>query len=102
MGSHSDSDHELRREFLKELKLRAELMTDLGKNDLQEGNVLLDWQHDGMRFQLLPDDRQKILRISIGGGDCLPVVGNYCNIRGDIGQCIHLLEKALAGLKRHP
>ncbi len=102
MGSHRDEDHGRRTEFLKELTMRAELMSDLAQNDLQDGRVLLDWRHDGMRLQLLPDDRQGILRVSIGGGDDLPVNGDYCNIRGDIGRCIQLLERALEGLKNHP
>lgn len=104
MATHFDNDHRdaARQDFLKELELRAELMSDLAKNDLQDGNVLADWKHDGMRCQLLPDDRQGILRISIGGGDDLPVMADYCNIRGDIGKCIRLLERAVAALKKHP
>ena len=101
MGSHIDDDHAARREFLKELNLRAEIMSELSRNDLQDGNVLADWRHDGMRCQLLPDDRQGILRISIGGGEDIPV-GDYCNIRGDIGKCIRLLERAVVALKQHP
>lgn len=50
----------------------------------------------------LPDDEQGILRLSIGGGEYLPIPGAYCNIRGDVRQCIALLEKAIAALKRHP
>ena len=47
------------------------------------------------------DDEQGILRISIGG--CDTAVGlNYCVIRGDLGQCIDLLEKALVALRDAP
>jgi len=112
MGSHADYDHlsdesrvqweAQRKDFLRELKIRAEVMESLSKNTLQNEPVLLDWKHDGIRCQLLPDDRQKILRISIGGGDDLPIKGDYCNIRGDIGKCIALLERAITALKKHP
>jgi len=105
MGSHSDFDHSLesrRRDFLKELGLRAELMADLGMNAEQRGKPLASWTHDGMRCQLLQDDRQGILRISIGGGDDLPVLGDYCNFRGDVGKCIRLLERTIDALRHCP
>lgn len=102
MATHADKDHELRREFMKELELRAEIMEDLVKNTIQNEPVLADWKHHGVRCQLLPDDRQGILRISIGGGPDTPVRGDYCNIRGDVGKCIALLERAVEALKRCP
>ncbi len=100
MPSHRDQDHQLRREFLKELELRAEIMTDLAKNDLQQGQVLQQWKHDGVTVQNLPDDRQHILRISIGGGDHLPIHGDYCNFRGDQSKCIQLLTRCLEAMKQ--
>ena len=103
MGSHRDTDHaEARREFLKELEIRADVMTSLSKNTLQNEKPLLSWEHEGVTCQLLPDDRQKILRISIGGGPNLPASGDYCNIRGDVGACVALLERALTALKACP
>ena len=54
---------------------------------------------NGVHVRLMPDDPQGILRISIGGGDKLPVTMNYCTVRGDIWQCIELLEKAVAALR---
>lgn len=99
MGSHLDNDHGKKADFLKELRLRAEIMSDLAKNDLQEGNVIAEWEHDGIRCQELPADRQGILRISIGGGSDLPVVGDYCNFRGDHSKCIALLERVLTAMK---
>lgn len=57
---------------------------------------------NGVHVRLMPDDPQQILRISIGGGDHLPVTMNYCTVRGDIGKCIALLEKTLAALSECP
>ena len=50
----------------------------------------------------MPDDEHGVLRMSIGGGDNLPVTLNYCVVRGGIGQCIELLEKALKALRECP
>lgn len=97
MGSHSDND--ARRGFLDELRIRAELMSELGKNSVANDTVLEAWDENGVRVEHLPDDRQGILRISIGGGDHLPIKGDYCNFRGDQSQCIKLLERALAAMK---
>ena len=100
MASHSDIDHDRRRDFLKEMELRAEIMSDLTKNNVaNDERVLEQWDAEGIRVQRLPDDMSGVLRISIGGGDHLPVRGNYCNFRGDQSQCIALLEKCLAALK---
>jgi hypothetical protein len=41
-------------------------------------------------------------RLSIGGGEHLPVTLNYVVVRGKIGQCIDLLEKALVALRECP
>lgn len=71
MGSHADRGHQERQEFLKELTLRAELMTDLSRNTIQN-------EED------------------------IPVHGDYCNIRGDVGSCIKLLERAIVALKEMP
>lgn len=47
-------------------------------------------------------DEQGILRISVGGGDHLPVTLNYCTIRGSVGDCIKMLEMALDALRDSP
>ena len=100
MGSHRQDDHQLRQEFLKEMSLRAEIMTDLGKNRMTtEGKCLEKWTHDGIRVERLPDDMSGVLRISIGGGEDTPVPGDYCSFRGDQSKCIRLLEAALAAMK---
>lgn len=108
MGSHMDYDHirrkqdEARRDFLKELTTRAELMSELGANREQHGTPLAEWKAEGFRCSVLPDDSMGILRISIGGGDDTPVRGDYCNVRGDVGKCITLLERALVALRKCP
>lgn len=102
MGSHQDTDHGLaqrRSEFLKDLQRRAEIMTDLGKNELQQRKPIRRWRHDGVTVEELDEDMNAVLRISIGGGDHLPVPGDYCRFRGDQSRCIHLLEKALEAMK---
>ena len=99
MGSHQDIDHELRQEFLKDLTRRAEIMTDLGKNSLQQGRPLRQWKHIGIVVQQMEDDMNGVLRISIGGGNHLPVPGNYCTFRGDQSKCIDLLTTALEAMR---
>lgn len=58
-----------------------------------------DWQANGVHVTEMPADEQGILRISIGGGPCTPVQLNYCTFRGDHGQCVGLLRKALKALE---
>ena len=59
------------------------------------------WKYDGMSVTVLPDDEQKIIRISVGGCDA-PLPMHYCTIRGEVGRCIELLEKAVAALRAAP
>jgi len=101
MGSHSDLDHR-RDDFVKELRLRAEIMSDLSMNREQSEKPLAEWKHGTMRCQVRPNDRQGIVRISIGGGDELPVSVEYCNVRGDMAECVKLLARALAALQARP
>lgn len=102
--THKDSD--FNRAFLEELKQRADKMQKNRQSEITTGKPdekpLLRWIHGGIEVTHMPDDPQKILRISVGGGDHLPVVCNYCTIRGPVGQCIDLLEKTLAALKACP
>ena len=100
MGSHRDVDHNLRKHVMDSLSLKAELLSDLGKNRIANEKVLDEWTHDGIRCQLLPDDEYGVLRLSIGGHpEIMP--SDYCNFRGDKGRCIALLEKVLAAMKSH-
>jgi len=98
MGSHSDSD------FMDTLKKRSEEMK--GKNEITAGEpdekTLASWRSNGIEVRHMPDDKQKITRISLGGGPHTPIPVDYCVIRGTVGECIDLLEKAIKALKEAP
>ena len=96
MATHLDDDH--RRKILDELKVRADLMTELGKNSHQTANVIRKWKHNHIEVSEKEPDPQGVLRISIGGR---PDIRNseYCSFRGDQSKCIDLLERALKSLK---
>lgn len=98
MGSHIDNDHEERNRIINELKLKSELLCDLGKNRITNDKVILEWKHDGIRVQMLPDDQHGVLRVSIGGHPEMDR-SEYCNFRGDQGRCITLLERCLEAMK---
>lgn len=105
MQTHEDSQHQpsFMREFMARLKQRAEQDKDrskitAGSNDEEP---LAKWRDGDIHVRHMPDDEQGILRISIGGGNT-PVPLNYCVIRGGVGQCIELLEKAIKALKAAP
>ena len=105
MQTHYDSNH--RSAFIDELRRRADesqksaaALITTGQHGEQE---LESWKaSNGVHCRHLPDDPQGILRISVGGGEHLPVTLNYLTVRGKIGQCIDLLEKALAALRECP
>jgi hypothetical protein len=100
VGSHVDSDHGERSRILDELRLKSEMLEELGKNRVTNDRVIEEWTKHGMRVQMLPDDPHGVLRISIGGhADIKP--SEYCSFRGDQGRCIKLLEKALKLMKGH-
>jgi len=103
MQTHEDSQHK----FIAELRERAAKANTAaasviaaGEKDEQE---LGSWKaSNGVHCRHLPDDPQGILRLSIGGGEHLPVTMNYVVVRGRVGQCIELLEKALVALRECP
>jgi len=103
MQTHEDSEHI----FIATLKERAAKANTAaasviaaGEKDEQE---LGSWRaSNGVHCRHLPDDPQGILRLSIGGGEHLPVTMNYVVVRGKIGNCIELLEKALVALRECP
>ena len=97
------------RDFMDLLRKRAQEATDNRENEITVGepdeNPVMTFKgSNGVRIEQRPDDPQTILRISIGGGDHLPVKYpiDYCNFRGDVGKCISLLEKCLAAMKEIP
>ena len=100
MGSHRDIDHGEESRILEALRLKAELMSEIGKNRVTYDKVLEEWKCDGIRVQMLPDDPQELLRISIGGHPTIKP-SEYCNFRGDQSRCIRLLERCLKAMKAH-
>lgn len=105
MQTHYDNNH--RSQFLEALRERADkaekagaAVITAGEKDEQE---LGSWKaSNGVHCRHLPDGPQGILRLSIGGGENLPVTMNYVVVRGKVGQCIELLEKALVALRECP
>lgn len=107
MQTHDDNNHGLRQRFLNELRGRADRAEKASASVIAAGSEnekpLASWKSsNGVHVKHLPDDEQKILRISAGGGDHLPVTMNYVVIRGPVGQCIELLEKVLVALRESP
>jgi hypothetical protein len=102
MDTHFDNQH--RSKFMDTLRSRAiEAKAEKISMITSEGTPICEWQgKNGMFCRRLPDDEQGILRISIGGGEDLPVTLNYLSVRGKIGQCIALMEKALSALRECP
>ena len=103
MQSHEDSQHrfieQLRERAARARKAEASVITAGEKNEKELGS----WKaSNGVHCKHLPDDPQGILRLSIGGGEHLPVTMNYLVVRGKIGKCIELLEKALIALRECP
>lgn len=107
MQTHEDNQHTLRNRFIDKLRERADKAEKAGASVITSGEAnekeLGSWKaSNGVHCRHLPDDPQGILRISIGGGEELPVTLNYLVVRGKIGQCISLLEKALVALRECP
>jgi hypothetical protein len=103
MQTHYDQQHafidRLRERAEKAQKAAASTIAAGGENEQELGS----WRaSNGMHCRHMPDDEQGILRLSIGGGEHLPTTMNYLVVRGKIGQCIELLEKALVALRQCP
>ena len=103
MQTHEDGSHV--GEFLRRLKERATQMKQDRASEITGGKdgekELARWDAEGIQCIHRPEDEQGVLRISVGGGET-PVPLNYCVIRGDLGQCIELLEKAARALRAAP
>jgi hypothetical protein len=68
---------------------------------LPDESVLAEWRYKTLSIVERPEDEQKIVRISVGGG--VPGADiSYCVFRGDRTQCAHLLETAAAALRAGP
>lgn len=106
MQTHTDESHEAFR-FMQELKQRAAQAAVAKTSQITTGyedeKPLGKWKgSNGVHVVHMPDDEQGILRISLGGGEQLPVTMNYLTIRGRVGECIALLEKAIVALRECP
>lgn len=119
MQSHTDSDFlypgnkredparkDFREQFIKDLSARADFLQAAGKSKITGGvdgePILMEWTANDIYIRQMPADQQGVLRVSIGGGDHLPVTVNYLTFRGDRGQCIDLLRRALTALESDP
>ena len=107
MQTHGDDNHSLRGQFLQALREKADRMGAKGTSSITAGELneepICEWQgSNGVHCRKMPDDEHGVLRISVGGGEHLPVTLNYCVIRGGTGQCIELLERALKALRECP
>jgi len=102
MDSHLDSDSR-RSEFLEQLRASSETIHSQGRSKITGGSdgepVLSRWESCGIGVMQRPADPQGVLRISVGGGEDLPVNVNYCVFRGDREACITLLKRALAAME---
>lgn len=105
MDSHLDSDSR-RSAFLEQLRSKADTIHSQGRSNITGGvdgePVISRWESCGIGVMQRPNDDQGILRLSIGGGDNLPVNVNYCVFRGERQACIDLLKRALTALEVGP
>jgi len=103
MQTHPDRDGA--QEFMRRLQERAESMTSRGESQITAGapgeEALAVWRYREMQVTHMPDDPDGILRISVGGGEDLPVNANYLVFRGDVGKCRALLQKALVAITKY-
>lgn len=105
MQTHFDNQH--RQTFMDQLRERADKAKDAAASTITAGAAgeqpLAAWKaSNGIHCRHMPDDEQGILRISVGGGDHLPVTLNYVTVRGKVGDCIALLQKAIDALRECP
>lgn len=100
-ASHFDNQH--KQAWVNDLIGRAEKAKKERGSEITAGkkgeNPLWEVNKGGMLVRRLPDDLQDILRISIGGGDHLPVDCNYLVLRGDPEKCLILVRKAIKNLE---
>lgn len=105
MQTHEDMDAD-RRAFLDRLTERADRCVKEKRSTITAGGegeaALAQWKRDGVSVVHLPPDEQGVLRVSIGGGDHLPINVAYCNFRGDYDQVVALVRRALSVLEAGP
>lgn len=115
MESHENRDHSMRQRLHdvlnteskawlesieeKAARLKAEQKSGItggyeGEEPLQEYQAANE-----VHVRRLPPDPHGLIRISVGGGDNLPIRCNYLVFRGNPKQAIQLLRKALTALE---
>ena len=110
MQSHEDSSHRnrlhqaLNKEWMDSLEAKAKKVMEAKGSTITAGEEhevpLTEYQAaNEVHVRRLPEDKHGIIRISVGGGDNLPVKCNYLVFRGNPKQAIQLLRKALAALE---
>lgn len=104
MQTHYDGQHS---DFMERLRERADQAAQDKTSQITTGKdgerPLATWKgSNGLHVAHMPNDEQGILRISLGGGDHLPVTMNYLTFRGYTADCIDLLEKAIVALRECP
>ena len=104
MQSHDDRDFQ--RDWLASLEEKADRMREAGKSEITGGKEgekpLAEWKDKGITVQHMPPDEHGILRISVGGGQDIPIPLNYCVFRGNRGHCVDLLRIALKAMEKGP
>lgn len=102
MQTHRDDDFDPG-QFMEQLGRRAKIAKKAKTARITVGDagepVLDEWDAYTVHVVQRPPDPQGILRISVGGGEFMPVDLNYCVFRGDRTQCAFLLEKAAKALR---
>lgn len=104
MQTHEDGDALKAHDLIDRLKHRAEMAELRGDGQITMGTdgekPIRQMNFDGMSVVQRPDDQDGILRISIGGGDHLPIEADYCVFRGDPTAICVLLKRALRAVTR--
>lgn len=107
MESHMDNQHtrSLNKEWLESLQKKAEKVVAAEASSITVGKAgespLTEYDADnGVFVRRMPEDEHGIIRVSVGGGDNLPVKGDYCTFRGNAKQAVKLLHKAIQAIEQ--
>jgi hypothetical protein len=106
-NSHPDYDRHSRertQDVLKALEQKAAILKVTGGSSITAGKVgeapkLEYTSGNGVHIRHLPDDEHGLIRISIGGGDAIPINADYCVFRGNPSECLKLLKKAIRAVE---
>ncbi len=95
MQTHDDFDY-------ARLQERAEQMVRDKASEITAGKpgeiTLRSYEAtNGVHVKQLPEDEQKIFRVSIGGHEIESI--SYCVYRGDPGKCAELLDNAAKAIR---